>query len=554
MKKMKIMAMLTAFMITAGAFSVSAYAETVTETNESEITDVSKWYSEDSVYGNILYDIRDELMTVYRNNLDVKFHSLGVGGHYGELEIHWIATDVRYTSTSQEELDEAVAYCEENGLDVSALKLVYIDPILYDIEEELNEMVQNSGIIAEVAISTYNDIGVKITSDFDEELGKVKNYCEENGIDLNNLMFIKRAVFDEETTESCYQLLSNFIEEQNIPFGIEKCNSASTEEYYNGRIVMDYYYPDAEYRRLINKFIEDNSIDADIIGGYSVAEIYESFSPSDSRLERIETLISEYAESENLDVAIEKDSKIKVSYSEENSDYEEKITEFMSENYILGNEVEFVKVASDEKTNSYVDIAIGNNVVSDENGYMIFSDGKEIYTYDRCDFTMFYEVDADTENLQDILDLPEGTTLTKVENEYDEYEVYSVSVETEEDMDNLFEASKAICEEGKINNAYSSMQFSYACINRYDDRIESCAVLHKTKQITYVNYEPKPVFNPRGDINSDNVRDVRDCAILANIIAYGNTVEIELERGDFNGDNVVNIRDAAALAKHLAEK
>lgn len=51
------------------------------------------------------------------------------------------------------------------------------------------------------------------------------------------------------------------------------------------------------------------------------------------------------------------------------------------------------------------------------------------------------------------------------------------------------------------------------------------------------------------DVNGDDVVSVRDCAYIANALAYNMEVG---SRADFNLDGDINVRDAATLAKELA--
>lgn len=51
------------------------------------------------------------------------------------------------------------------------------------------------------------------------------------------------------------------------------------------------------------------------------------------------------------------------------------------------------------------------------------------------------------------------------------------------------------------------------------------------------------------DVNGDDVVSVRDCAYIANALAYNMEVS---SRADFNLDDDINVRDVAILAKELA--
>ena len=56
-----------------------------------------------------------------------------------------------------------------------------------------------------------------------------------------------------------------------------------------------------------------------------------------------------------------------------------------------------------------------------------------------------------------------------------------------------------------------------------------------------------------GDANHDGMTTVRDCALIARIIANGRKNELEFYL-DYNNDNKIDIRDVAAIARDLAKK
>ena len=56
-----------------------------------------------------------------------------------------------------------------------------------------------------------------------------------------------------------------------------------------------------------------------------------------------------------------------------------------------------------------------------------------------------------------------------------------------------------------------------------------------------------------GDANSDGVKNVRDCAFIANALSKG-VAERLPDTADYNKDGKKNVRDAAAISKDLASK
>ena len=60
-------------------------------------------------------------------------------------------------------------------------------------------------------------------------------------------------------------------------------------------------------------------------------------------------------------------------------------------------------------------------------------------------------------------------------------------------------------------------------------------------------------FTMQGDANSDGVKNVRDCAFIANALVNGNAESLP-DTADYNKDGKKNVRDAAAISKDLASK
>ncbi len=136
-------------------------------------------------------------------------------------------------------------------------------------------------------------------------------------------------------------------------------------------------------------------------------------------------------------------------------------------------------------------IGDASNVVSDENNIMTFTTGKEYLTRNRRDFKVFYEIYVDnSENVEGIVNLPEGLTLTKHDEESDEYDLYCVELSNEETMDNLLEKAKTLYDCKQIKEAYSQMTFDYSCITDHDGEFYAvCDVPHSP--ITLVTYVSK---------------------------------------------------------------
>lgn len=54
-----------------------------------------------------------------------------------------------------------------------------------------------------------------------------------------------------------------------------------------------------------------------------------------------------------------------------------------------------------------------------------------------------------------------------------------------------------------------------------------------------------------GDVNSDSIVNVRDCAFIARKLAEDKADELSPETADYNKDKLVNVRDAASIARDL---
>jgi len=73
-------------------------------------------------------------------------------------------------------------------------------------------------------------------------------------------------------------------------------------------------------------------------------------------------------------------------------------------------------------------------------------------------------------------------------------------------------------------------------------------IVNNSKQLFFPLAE-----NPIGDANLDSTVNVRDCALIASMLAEGKINELS-ECSDYNCDGTVNVRDAAAIANYLASK
>ena len=177
----------------------------------------------------VLFDMRDQLLeNVYVNYPDAEVHAVIASDIVGNVY-------VMYTSDTQAELDEAEAYCEANGFDMSLMKFYlydeskittdlvnesaeetqittgyipdglpvadntveYVDAataaVLFDMCNQLLANVYVNYPDTEVhAVSASDIVGnvyVMYTSDTQAELDDAEAYCEANGFDMDIMKF-----------------------------------------------------------------------------------------------------------------------------------------------------------------------------------------------------------------------------------------------------------------------------------------------------------------------------------------------------------------------------
>ena len=106
-----------------------------------------------------------------------------------------------------------------------------------------------------------------------------------------------------------------------------------------------------------------------------------------------------------------------------------------------------------------------------------------------------------------------------------------------------------------IDEEVSAYNFSFTVSE--GEELESSIITENLKdKNNIVNYSKQLSFplaeNPMGDANMDLVVTVRDCALIATMLAQGNINEL-LDCSDYNCDGTINVRDAAAIASALAK-
>ncbi|MGN1481394.1 dockerin type I repeat-containing protein [Porcipelethomonas sp.] len=223
---------------------------------------------------------------------------------------------------------------------------------------------------------------------------------------------------------------------------------------------------------------------------------------------------------------------------------------------MLLSTVPFVNAAASESDDPFTPSIVykGNEVVSDENNIMTFSDGYSILTSDRRDFKITMIAADGAEITNETLGIDSTIAIART-TDPDKANYYFIYPSTEESLDELFDIITQRVSEGLLENAYSQMTFDFQCYGVDENgNIITCAVGHfPATQTTYVNYTPEPEFDGKGDANGDGKLNVRDAAFIARALSLGEGDTLP-ENADYNEDGVVNVRDAAAIARDLAKK
>lgn len=197
--------------------------------------------------------------------------------------------------------------------------------------------------------------------------------------------------------------------------------------------------------------------------------------------------------------------------------------------------------------NNIKDIEISSGVYPNE--YTTFKDGQRISVFTTRAYRMNYVVDSSVKDVTSkYLGISDNFAIRKID--MGETNLYSVAVDTREEMAELFNSASALYKNGKIKDAYSLMNIGWSPMEYYEEEGAwvTIEIACGGKMAKYLNNEPKIIVE--GDVNSDNEINVRDCADLAYHISQNKSDEISAI-ADFNIDGKINVRDAAAIANFL---
>ncbi len=199
----------------------------------------------------------------------------------------------------------------------------------------------------------------------------------------------------------------------------------------------------------------------------------------------------------------------------------------------------------------------GNEVISDDNTIMTFEDGTKIVTFEGERWGFKLSVISDTEITNELLGISENYKIEKSETSNN---VYVISFETQEEMNEIFEQASKWLDDGIIKNAYKQMHIYYGGFYDYVDgevirdslgRVNLITgEANQVLQTTYLVYNEEDV---NGDANGDGEVTANDAAYIARKLAEQNKKVLDY-RADFNKSTDVTALDAAEIAKYLAEK
>jgi hypothetical protein len=228
----------------------------------------------------------------------------------------------------------------------------------------------------------------------------------------------------------------------------------------------------------------------------------------------------------------------------------------------------------------------GNEMVYYNGNIAIFSNDKADYGItQKRDFIINYVVDTDVCYVtSEYLGLPSDCSFVKsttAEN------TFSVAVQDEETLNNLFDSAKTLLDDGKILNAYKQMTYNHTCIFGINPTIvlkEENSDFNPNsysglENFTFVKSESNPkeytcnstnvldyiTFTSAGEeiLADENVASfyipVLSCAVdhERTLVTYLNytpeNVDPIVVKGDANGDNMLNVRDATYIARNIAQ-
>ncbi|MGN0614156.1 MAG: dockerin type I domain-containing protein [Porcipelethomonas sp.] len=232
----------------------------------------------------------------------------------------------------------------------------------------------------------------------------------------------------------------------------------------------------------------------------------------------------------------------------------------------------------------------GNDITYDDGSVIFYDSGTGHATSKRYDFTMNYVLSADETNsalTADYFGLPDNYSVNLADSS-DTSITYSVEVETQEELDKLYEASIQLLENGTIVNAFKQFTYEYGCLDQYmakitlkgnDDNFD----LHSVEglenfEIVQSEREPK-TFTVSGygeeqyrslklaESAAAEIENIESfsitmlvCALMHNpetvrtYLVYDGTEEppADVLPGDANGDGELSVRDCSYIAKMIS--
>ena len=154
---------------------------------------------------------------------------------------------------------------------------------------------------------------------------------------------------------------------------------------------------------------------------------------------------------------------------------------------------------------------------------------------------------------KDTISLTEAAAIIRTMYLYDQFDLEFNIVRADN------EASTAKMSEKSYDNFIAWVKAIPEDITIMADKDSDAAKYAKGKELIGIKFEAEEKTEPethlRGDANGDGTVNVRDCAKIANALAFKTVDQLPCrECADYNEDGEVTVRDAAQLASFLASK
>ena len=256
----KTLAFITSFLLLSAPVHVTAFAEEETQVTHGYIPDglpVSDDTIEyvDTDTADILFNMRDRLLAdVYVNYPDSEIHAVTASNIAGDVY-------VMYTSDTQAELDDAKAYCEANGFDMSIMKFYLYDESKIveesntDVYTLLTNFIKAENVDVFSTMEKNAEGKIEIVCNTTEAYNAIEKFITDNSIARDDVFLVVNE--DNATELTAYEKLTSFIRTEKVDI------FSTIEKNADGKIEI--VCNTTEAFNAIEKFIADNSITRDDI-------------------------------------------------------------------------------------------------------------------------------------------------------------------------------------------------------------------------------------------------------------------------------------------------